>query len=75
MMIEEEICDRITTTLLAIFILKFLSKIVSLHVSPLYREMILDFSHLWFIYFELSPKVSTVETIFVNFSNPNRDPS
>jgi len=75
LMIEEELCDKITTTLLAIFTLKFSSKIVSLHVSPPYREMIMDFRHLWFISFELSLRVSIVETIFVNVSNPKRDPS
>jgi len=31
--------------------------------------------HLWFISFELSLRVSIVETIFVNVSNPKRDPS
>ena len=73
-MVVEELNERFGA-LLAIFTLNFSTKMISLHVFPPYREIILYFRHLWFIYFDLVSGEPTVKTIFVNVSNPNRDPS
>ena len=50
--------------LLAIFTLNFSSKMISLHVSPPHREMILNLRHLWFISSNLVTGEPTVKTIF-----------
>lgn len=46
-----------------------------LHVTGIGSSLILDFRHLWFISFDLLIGEPTIKTIFINVSNPNRDPS
>jgi len=52
-----------SATLLSIFTLIFSSKMISLHVSPPYGEMIIDLRHLWLISFDLVTREFIVKTI------------